>query len=121
MKVQLLRRPRHPWADRHTRHSHNYQLTASLPFFRTAAGSYIHRVRSATVYYQHGQFSHVGVSFWCGGSGSTTGRRGRVGEFLETPSDTSVICATCEGRAIGAGLTESRQIAGRTVQFSPRT
>lgn len=41
-------------------------------------------------------------------------------KFFDVPPDRAIHCATCEGRAIGAGKDGARIIAGRTVLFSPR-
>lgn len=48
-------------------------------------------------------------------------RKARKGGFLfEHAPEGEVLCATCEGRAIGAGQDDSHQINGRMVRFAPR-
>jgi len=102
------------------RHPHGFEinLKASLPFFQAKPGAYVHRVRSGSIHIRNGEFSHTSIHYWCGGMGFLEQRRGS--KLMDSPPPDAVMCATCEGRAIGAGLTESRVIAGRFVRFSPR-
>jgi hypothetical protein len=76
-------------------------IAKSLPFVESRMGRYTHRVRCA----------NLGMSF------CISERKGR---FVEEPSPGYVVCATCEGRAIGAGQLGAREIAGREVMFAPR-
>jgi hypothetical protein len=92
-------------------------IKQSLPFVESRAGRYTHRVRSASLHTCIGK-SHVGLSTWCGMGFCISERKGR---FVEEPSAGYVVCATCEGRAIGAGQLGAREIAGREVMFSPRS
>ena len=96
----------------------------SLPFIKSTRGLYTHRVRSATSHlyttsglsWKVGEF-HIAVHCWCGMT-LLVSRRKR-GQFLAEPPDGSPVCATCEGRAIGAGQLGAREIAGRPVIYSP--
>lgn len=91
-------------------------LLKSLPFFKSSSGQYTHRVRSARMYFDYGELSHTSIKLWCGMSGFA----GDKGKLLEVPSEQAIMCGTCEGRAIGAGQTESRVIAGRMLKYSPK-
>ncbi len=86
-----------------------------LPFYQATSGKYVHRVRSAKNHWIHGRLSHTSIEFWCGNQGFL--KKGRVHASVE-PGEK--ICATCEGRAIGAGIVGSRQINGNLVKFSPQ-
>jgi hypothetical protein len=102
-------------------HSH-VMMSKSLPFFRSSAGSYIHRVRSGVHFYDDGEYTHTALAFWCGmcGFAGSSKRHKGGGQFFETPPPGTEVCATCEGRAIGAGQIGSHKINGRVVKFSPR-
>jgi hypothetical protein len=115
MMVELLRRKKSHW---HAPTHHTMHLTRSLPFFRSAQGSYVHRVRSGHIHFRGNEAKHTSLSFWCGGTGFV-GCSERPGQMFDNPPANSPLCATCEGRAIGAGMTESRLICGRVVKFSP--
>lgn len=102
---------------------HVMAITRALPFFRQGQGTYIHRVRSGCVYFWNNQPSHTVFELWCGSSGYAHGRRRGMnvkGEMLADPPMGYPVCATCEGRAIGAGQVGSRMICGRVVKFSPQ-
>ena len=88
----------------------------ALPFFKSRSGEYVHRVRRATMYYRDGEYSHTAVTLWCGGNGFP----GKKGTLMDVPPNASVFCATCEGRAIGAGLDGNRDVRGRAIMFKPR-
>ena len=92
------------------------QVRRSLPFFKSKQSEYVHRVRRATMYYRDGQYTHTALHFWCGGNGFP----GPKGTLMDVPPGDAVFCATCEGRAIGAGLEGNREICGRAVLFKPR-
>lgn len=111
---------------------HEYlPITHALPYYRSNSQrngvTYIHRVRQGMIHIWDKKFAHTSISFWCGGSGGIGvsqvhyGREKKArGELLpECPID-SVLCATCEGRAIGAGCDGSFKINGRIIRFSPR-
>jgi len=91
-------------------------LTKSLPFYKSEQGKYVHRVRSGRMYFDYTCLSHTAVSLWCGGNGFI----GKKGKLYEEPPNGFPLCATCEGRAIGAGQIGSHKILGRIVKFSPR-
>lgn len=114
MKVRL-KRPRWPvWkGDIQNR----YWARESLPFVESGQGTYTHRVRDLTLY-DFGDRSHFAAGCWCGMSLCLGGRRQR--RLVATPSEGYVVCATCEGRAIGAGQLGARVIAGKEVCYSPR-
>lgn len=119
MKVALLRAPRLRWASGATR---TIDIAQSLPFFRTERGSYVHRVRHAQVHTMcwSGK-SHASFHCWCGVTGYISNNRGSAnGLLLAATGLHDVVCATCEGRAIGSGLLGAPMIAGQPVRFAPR-
>ncbi len=101
-------------------------LTKSLPFYRSAQGTYVHRVRSGTVHFYDGVAQHTSFHLWCGMLGSVgitlpyPRHRPSRGDLFSDVPKTATLCATCEGRAVGAGQLGSRMICGRIVKFSPR-
>ncbi len=115
-QIQLQRKP---WTGWQAERASTRVLVRSLPFFQTASGKYIHRVRSANMHLWDGQPKHTALSLWCGMTGFLGGKR--AGSVFADPPLNGPLCATCEGRAIGAGQTESRLICGRVVKFSPRS
>lgn len=84
----------------------------------------MHRVRSGQHHYLHGEYTHSSVKYWCGNNGffGSTGRMASTknGEFFAEGPERAVYCATCEGRAIGAGFDGTREINGRRVLYSPK-
>ena len=111
-KVKLITKDDEPYSPNgHCSKSVKY----ALPYYKSRRGDYFHRVRSATNYWREGDLSHTSVSFWCGNSGFV-GKKGQL--YPEVPAD-GVLCATCEGRAIGAGLDGARTINGKKVMYSP--
>lgn len=91
-------------------------IRQALPFYKAAKGTYVHRVRSGQSHWRDGKLSHTHVDFWCGAAGFP----GAKGKLTAQPGEDDVICATCEGRAIGAGLEGSPMINGRKVGYNPR-
>lgn len=89
----------------------------ALPFVASDAGEYIHRVRSAVVY-EVCEKAHMAVSCWCGMTLLVSKRK--KGRMLSEPVAGRPMCATCEGRAIGAGQEASHKINGRLVKFTPQ-
>ena len=91
-------------------------LTKSLPYFKSnnTNSKYFHRVRYGARHDCLGV--HYSIGFWCGGGGFI-GKKGQL--YAELPED-AVLCATCEGRAIGAGMDKTHTINGRFVKYSPR-
>ena len=113
MKIQLLKKPFRGWKpDGDT----EVELTASLPFFKSKFGAYTHRVRSGRMYFRRNEYSHTAIHLWCGSNGYV----GDKGKLLACPASDAIMCATCEGRAIGAGQTDSRILAGRILKYSPK-
>lgn len=96
-------------------------IAFAYPFYKGNAGQYFHRIRSGTTYVRHGDTSHASLSFWCGNSGSIApeGKKQKGQMWAVLPPD-AVLCATCEGRWVGAGMEGARDINGRAVHFSPR-
>ena len=97
---------------------HCIHLNESLPFYWSRAATRAHRVRSATMHYHNGVYSHTSFSAWCGQTGFSS--KGKHLRLCDNPPDDLPVCATCEGRAIGAGQLGATTIAGRQVLFTPR-
>ena len=91
-------------------------LSKSLPFYKAKYGDYVHRVRSGAVHLWRGVPDGTSYRLWCGMGGHAS-----KGTLLAAPDPHDVVCATCEGRAIGSGLLGTPTIAGKVVRFSPRT
>ena len=87
----------------------------ALPYFKSNQGAYLHRLRSANQYWSEGKLTHTSVKFWCGNIGYTN-----KGRLFATIPEGEVLCATCEGRAIGAGIYEKPFINGRLVKYQPQ-
>jgi len=96
-----------------------YQLGLCLPFYKSRSGERVHRVRSGQALFTDGVYTHTSLSLWCGATGSI-GNEGSRGYLSAEAPDNAVFCATCEGRAIGAGMDGTRYINGRFCLFSPR-
>lgn len=94
----------------------------SLPFAESGAGKYTHRVRSVQIIaaLDLNQWpAHIAVNCWCGQSVLISNKRKHAASrIVAEPS--RVLCATCEGRAIGAGQLGAQEIGGRPVKFSPQ-
>lgn len=89
-------------------------LTEGPRFVRTRGMSRWHRPRNG-VQYTNGRTIYTA---WCGyGIGGSE----RAGGFLaaEEPAAGDLVCATCDGRAVGAGQ-ETNGPAGRALVFAPR-
>jgi hypothetical protein len=96
-------------------------LKKSLPFWQAKPGCYVHRVRSGIVHQLGRRDPHTSLKMWCGQSGFLTHQSlGREGNLLADIPAGEVCCATCEGRAVGAGLLGAPVIAGHPVKYSPR-
>jgi hypothetical protein len=91
-------------------------IRQALPYYKAVRGTYVHRVRSGQSHYRDGKLSHIHVDFWCGGHGIPSAN----GELLASVEAGDVLCATCEGRAVGAGMDGVAMINGRAVAYSPR-
>lgn len=122
-KVELIRKAYAPHGPLFKRRP-ALMLTQSLPFYRKNLGL-VHRVRDGRVYQKDDDtYSHTSIGFWCGNTGflglDTHRKNGGYGALFAEPPEHAVHCATCEGRATGAGLNGARVICGRTVLYSPR-
>lgn len=96
-------------------------IKSAWPFFKNGHRlGYVHRIRYGTVYYYKGKLSHVCFTFWCGGTGFLNDNNGRRRNNKHLENTDEPICATCEGKAIGAGLLGASEINGRPVIFQPR-
>lgn len=119
MKIELeLQRENRPVSilqQERERGMYSMPIKASLPFFRSFQGILIHRIRSGKVHYQDFKPSHTSFRFWCGNDGFAA-----RGAMMDSLPSRAVLCATCEGRAIGAGLCGTREINGRKVLYRPR-
>lgn len=101
------------------------RVARMLPFYQREGDGYVHRVRSAIhVYERNGDLRHTGVHFWCGRQGflypaGKQDKRKKLAMVTSEPSPGRVVCATCEGRAIGAGQVEGNKIGDHFVKFRP--
>lgn len=89
----------------------------ALPFVESQYGRYAHRVRYVELHLSLGE-PHMAAGCWCGQTIHISKRKN--GRLIQAPSDGYVVCATCEGRAIGSGQLGARVIAGREVMFQPQ-
>lgn len=120
-KVRLLREKEPAWHREFV-----VPLTSSLPFFQRDGDGYVHRVRSSRLHLspKTGEHTHTSVTFWCGQLGflypeGKWNPKHKKASVLAEPSPWRLVCATCEGRAIGAGQVDSHKIGGRIVKFKP--
>lgn len=137
MKVKLHIKPFAPRAPRfHRRGVSN--LTMCLPFYRSTMGHYVHRVRYGYYFKEPPDGllpTRYVLEMWCGQHGHvhlTDQSEARIklgfrprrvqsqGTLFGEAPERAIFCATCEGRAIGAGMDGARTLCGRTVMFSPR-
>lgn len=142
MKVELLREPSKGWRSLSSSSS---VVTRALPFYRStfSGGRYVHRIRSANML-EHYETVDCGsrrvsstpatrslsLRLWCGQSGhvrlatldpcSVWARGGTSGELLAEPPAGAPVCATCEGRAVGAGFPSRIVLTTRPIRFAPR-
>ncbi|MGW0837106.1 hypothetical protein [Streptomyces prunicolor] len=88
-------------------------LTEGPRFVRTRGMSRWHRPRDGVRY----DGGHTVYGLWCGYS---VGGSDKAGTYVaaDEPGDGEPVCATCEGRAAGAGHDESP--TGRLLLFTPR-
>lgn len=103
------------------RDARNVYAAKSLPFVESGAGRYTHRVRSLSLVTMHSprHQPHSAAACWCGMTVLLSPKHCHARSRL-VAEPTRVLCATCEGRAIGAGQLGTPEIAGRPVMFSPR-
>jgi len=90
-------------------------ITSSLPYYKSRRSEYVHIVRSGLVHYIDNKFDGACMSFWCGGHGFP----GKKGTLLSDNGE-SPFCATCMGKAVGAGVFGKRIINGKPVLYQPR-
>lgn len=107
---------RSPYADIPGFASRSKSISLMLPYFLSTSGKYTHRVRYASSHWRDGKLSHIAVNFWCGRGGFL----GAKGKLFKEVQEGQVLCATCEGRAVGAGVDGARLINGREVMYSPK-
>lgn len=88
-----------------------------LPFGESSRGEYTHRPRYVMLH-AHENESFLAINCWCGYTIFISKKH--KGVLLEAPTAGRPMCATCEGKATGAGLLGSREINGRSVMFQPR-
>lgn len=112
--IQLERHKSPQYMSRNVRATN---VKRALPFVASDAGEYVHRVRSAVVYEVCGK-AHMAVSCWCGMTILVSKRK--KGRMHSAPVAGRPMCATCEGRAIGAGTTGLRNINGLDARYEPR-
>lgn len=90
----------------------------SLPFLESFRGQYTHRVRFVDMHTNYKNKSHFVIKTWCGATFKNGSRDGKGQTyFTENPTNNRPICATCEGRFIGAGMTGDRKINGQDVMY----
>lgn len=94
------------------------RITHMLPYYISGRGKYYHRVRSAANHACGDKgYTHTSISFWCGNTGFIGNGKGKL--YKQIPEG-GILCATCEGRAIGAGMDGAPVINGKEVCYSPR-
>lgn len=97
-------------------------ITHSYPFFRPRLlghrFGYVHRVKSASIYYHQGKFLHICIGYWCGGTGFISDdekrKESKLLEFADGP-----ICATCEVKALVQKLPSSEELNQGVVEYRP--
>ena len=121
-KIELEKDTRYQDHDRRCGH---IALTKCLPFYRTRQKPnknrprLTHIVRTGKII--NGVFGrkHMSFSLYCGQIGSISADRPR-GILLKELERGEVMCATCMGKAVGAGKFGVRMIKGKPVLFSPK-
>lgn len=94
-------------------------IKTALPFAESIRGRYAHRVKHVSMYTSQKEKSHFIVKVWCGASFCVGGGGKGWIRLLKEPSNGNPICATCEGRYIGAGMDGERVINGKNVMYMP--
>ncbi|MFJ7417944.1 hypothetical protein ACIQXD_04945 [Streptomyces uncialis] len=89
-------------------------LSEGPRFVRTRGMSRWHRPRSGIAY----TTGRIVYGLWCGASVGSSERAGQYLAMDSLPPDEPV-CATCDGRAVGAG--QEQQPADRQLVFGPRS
>lgn len=132
LKVELLLDRPQGWVNRKLMTT-PVPVKRALPYVRTTAGTYIHRLRSAQLWHQYEvtwwEGRQIRTSLlpvetrivprtWCGVSVGS--RRSGEPELFAVPPDGQPVCATCEGRAVGAGMPSNVVLEARAILFRPR-
>lgn len=117
MKVELLIPSRNPFAW--NKRTFQIVIKKCVPYFRSGFGNYTHRIRSGQHHYLDGEYRHTTFKLWCGQLGFMCKDRPQS-KLLQEPNAGDMVCATCEGRAIGSGQSGTHEICGHFVKFSPR-
>lgn len=107
-----------PFTRNHPTHR-KVPISACAPFYWSRRATRIHRIRWASIHYIDGEYSHTSIHTWCDQVGHV-GYREAWGRITDDPPEDLPYCATCEGRAIGAGQLGAQEINGRPVIYSPR-
>lgn len=81
-----------------------------LPFVENDRGLLIHRPRQVTQINIHLK-PHIAIQYWCGNGVA----RGRGITFLSEPPKDTLLCESCEERAVAAQLPSAFSLAGRHV------
>lgn len=116
MKVQLKQeKPSKGWKN--PKHD-ILPITMAYPYYQSKPDKPIHRIRSGGIHIWDGKYKHHHFKLWCGNLGFIAPNRDSA-LLPDAPTD-AMFCATCEGRAIGAGMDGSRTINGRMVCYSIR-
>ena len=92
-------------------------IRKSLPFIESIRGFYTHRVKHVDLHTNYKNQSHFAIKTWCGMAFCNGGSGKGQTYFTEKPTGNRPICATCEGRYIGAGMDGDREINGRKVMY----
>lgn len=102
------------------------QITRCRPYWQGPKNGYVHRVRSASLYYGilEQTRTYTVVNLWCGSSGyvrsDSRGRARKTGGYLiDHVENHGPLCATCEGRAVGAGFDSDFTSIAHPLIFSP--
>jgi hypothetical protein len=89
MKIELVR---HRLPGSPIRGFSSISFTRALPFYLSARGTKIHRVRAGEIVMRSGQFRHAYVQFLCGNSGFL----GSKGSLIGVPKEGFELCRLCE-------------------------
>lgn len=119
MKVEVRQEPGSPSATG----PRPQPIKRCAPFYRSRMrkNAYVHRVRSGTLYVRAEAVNGmpaawVCVSLWCGMHGSLR----KHGDLYHEPPEVALLCATCEGRAVGVGEPSAAFLTQiRDLQFAP--
>lgn len=117
--IALLRDNPRRWGVNDSFYRNVYTVThVAAPFFKSNEGTYVHRIRSARYYarIEGSRFpGHYSLSLFCGQIGYPS-----KGRLIQDPGQ-MILCATCEGRAVGAGMDPVGLLVKKPVKFAPRS